>query len=437
MKEYVAAGQMVVGRTRPVSLEAVLGSCVGVTLADTAANVGGLIHLLLPEPIGQQPEFRPTLFAETGLPVFVQALLEAGAEKERLQACIAGGALVGDVSELDLLLDVGGRTAEVARSILKMGGIPVTTSETGGYLGCRLSLDMETWEAAIDPTLSFSPQQPEPIVPLTPEEVGRSIEQVRPIPQVALKIIRMLNGGVYRWGEVAEEMRREQVIVARLLHLCNTPMVGLMRKIESVDRAVLLLGERQLLQLTISAALEGVFEGREKGYSLVRGGLYRHSVGTAILAERLAVLSGVCPPDQAYTAGLLHDIGKACLDQHVARVRPLFYHRADRLGVKVIEIEQELLGHTHTDIGVRLAESWGLYDALTEAISLHHRPLEATVNPKLTGLVYLADLMMSRFHGGLDLELMNAEALPDVLDRLGLEAGRFPEIVSLVPQTIL
>jgi len=114
----VPSGSYMVSNRKPERLTAYLGSCVGVTLWDPLAQLGGLIHLLLPEPTGLSSSFQPETYAVTGLPLMIRALFQKGASPDRLEACMAGGALVGPVSAADLTLDIGGRTVEVVEQIL-------------------------------------------------------------------------------------------------------------------------------------------------------------------------------------------------------------------------------------------------------------------------------------------------------------------------------
>ena len=86
-------------------------------LFDDEAQVGGLIHLLLPEPVSRADGFQPEKYASTGFPLFLKAVCNEGASKSRLKAFIAGGALVGPLKDRDLHLDIGGRTAETVLQI--------------------------------------------------------------------------------------------------------------------------------------------------------------------------------------------------------------------------------------------------------------------------------------------------------------------------------
>jgi chemotaxis receptor (MCP) glutamine deamidase CheD len=132
-------------------LQAFLGSCVGVSVCDPDAEVGGMIHLLLPDPVTPGSNFQTERYASTGLPIFLKALTDAGAALQNMHAIIAGGALVGPVSQQDLALNIGGRTADAAKNILSEHKIHVKQSETGGFFACTLQLNMENWKSSIGP----------------------------------------------------------------------------------------------------------------------------------------------------------------------------------------------------------------------------------------------------------------------------------------------
>jgi len=436
-REYVGSGSFIVKKSQTKVLEAILGTCVAVTLCDHAAGVGGMIHLLLWEPFGDGALTSPASYASTGLPLLVQAMIDAGAKKDQMVAGIVGGALIGPVSMTDRNLDVGGRTADTVDRILWLEGIPVKVSETGGYEGRRALLNLESFETRIEPSLRMSGRGATDFTKPGPEEIEAAMKRVRPIPQIALKIIRMLGEGDYGWLDVSEKVRRDQVILAKVLRLCNVAALGLRTKVDSIERGVILLGEKKLMQLVMSAAFEDYYSQAEQGYSLTRGGLYRHAVGTAMLAERLALFTNFDRPDMAYTAGLLHDIGMVVLDQYIAKVDPFFYRQSKTQELDLIKIEQETLGVDHTQVGAQLAEIWGLSETMEEVISKHHYPEKAFNAPRLTVLVYLSDLLMSKFQAGLDLGLTSPNSFVSGLDRLGIEPSQFPEIVNLIPRTII
>ena len=435
-KHHVASGTFYLGRSQSRILSACLGTCVGVALFDREAGVGGLIHILLPEPVGSGTVFQPEKYATTGLPIFLDALYKAGASREHLRAWIAGGALVGPVMQRDLDLDIGGRTAEAVRNALDNEGITIDYGETGGVFSCVLNLNMETWECSIEPIGIERASENVETSPMTEEEISRAVAGVRPIPQVALKILRLLTDDDFNLPEVAEEVRQDQVISALTLKMCNSALLSRNQRIDSLDHALIYLGRDMFLKLVITAVINGMYEQSQAGYSLCKGGLFHHAVGTATIAEKVALVTGLAEPSLAYTGGLLHDIGKVVLDQYLATAFPLFYRQTQTHGASFMAVEKQVIGVTHCETGLRLAKNWSFPDSLTAVITHHHYPEAEKEYPELTHLVYLSDLLMSRFHTGLELERMNTRSLITRLEKLNLGPSEFEKMVDLIPDTV-
>ncbi len=435
---HVAAGSYHVGHTRAMVLQASLATCVGVILYDKTASVGGLIHLLLPEPISSAPDIQLEKYASTAMPIFLNALYDAGADQQGLKAAIAGGALVGPIVSRDLQLDIGGRTVETVLDFLRHENIPIEKAETGGFFTCQMSLDMHNWRWRIEPIGMNKPAVTTEVQAPAADDIDRCVERIQPIPQVALKILRLINEEQYEIGKLAEQIRSDQVISAKTLKLCNSSLFSRRLKIESLDHALSFLGMETLVKLVIASAMENFFDiSIPGGYSLCKGGLYHHAIGTAIIAEKLAAKTGRAKPATAYTAGLLHDIGKVVLDQYVAAAYPLFYREMADQAIDLCQAEKTIFGLDHTQVGSRLARQWSFPASLTDAIRHHHAPENAAENVGLVHIVYLADLLMSRFHSGLELDRMDTTALLSILETVGLSIDQFPDMVDLIPTGVL
>ena len=324
---HVAAGSYFVSQSKPLILQSFLGTCVGVALFDEEAKIGGLIHLLLPEPVSGVDNFQPEKYASTGFPLFLEAMCNEGASKSRLKAFVAGGALVGPLKDMDLHLDIGGRTAETVLQYLGDENIKVEKSETGGFFTCNINLDMLTGQCRIEPAPMDQDKIAAKLQISSAAEIEQAMETIQPIPQVALKILRLIDNEEYEITALADEIRKDQVISAKTLKLCNSVVFAGSNRVESLDQALVYLGMQRLVKLVISVSVSEFFNHSGWGYSLCKGGLYHHAVGTAIVAEKLAEFTGCVKPGLAYTAGLLHDIGKVVLDQSVAAAYPLFYRK--------------------------------------------------------------------------------------------------------------
>lgn len=435
-RHHVAAGSFVASNPTPLLLQAYLGTCVGLTLYCKTSGVGGIIHLLLPEPISNESANHPEKYASTGIPIFIEKLIELGAHKEHLVACIAGGALVGPLSEQDLSLDIGGRTADTTRAVLAENGIHIERSETGGFFTCCLSLDMTTGKALIEPAGQRKIIEKADIKTPSLAEIKKAMDQLQPIPQVALKVMRLINEGGLVVDQITDEIYKDQVISARVLKLANSAMFSKRCSIESLDHALVYLGQDQLIKLILLAAVQSYFEQSSTGYSLCKGGLYHHAIGCAQVAEGLARKTQKVDPNTAYTAGLLHDIGKVVLDQYVAPAYPLFYRQVMEKSHNVLTLEKKLLGIDHTEVGRLLAQQWSFPESLQSVIRHHHYPDKNSKYYSLAVIVYIADLLLSRFHVGFELERLDTRTLADHLDSIDLNVDKFNQLVDMIPNTV-
>ena len=435
--KYVPSGEFIVSKSAPLILQAILGTCVGVAAYDPENRVGGLLHLLLPEPVSLGMRCRPERYASTGLPLFLKALFEAGASKKTLRVVIAGGALVGPVNEQDLALDIGGKTAEIAKTILDENKIYIEASETGGGFTCSLNLNLANWKVYIEPSYFKQNEFIETIPAPDRSQVECAIEKILPIPQVALKVLRIIYDDNYSPSKIAEEIKKDQVLSARTLKLCNSALYGLRHRIESLEDALILLGRNRFIQMVLSAAVKNYFNQSGFGYSICKGGLYHHAIGNAVITEKISAHTGDILPGIAYIAGLMHDIGKVVLDQYISSAYPFLYRKAPGDPVTMLEIEKETFGIDHTEVGCLLAQRWGLPDTFTEVIKWHHAPEKSFSSGRLPYIVYLSDVLMSRFQAGFEIEMLDTGQLLPAMNKIGLTMSQFPSIVDLVPhQTI-
>ncbi len=428
----IPAGSFWVGSRCALQLEVFLGTCVGVAAYDAEALVGGMIHLLLPEPPLAESAFQSEKYATTGLPLFLAAMQAEGAAPERLQVCLAGGALIGPLAAQDLALDIGGRTCEKALHFLRQEDILILHCETGGFMPTRMGLDMDRGAFSITPIGDNPTDQHRPLPAPPLDEIRLVIERIQPIPQVALRILRLVAEDDYRVSDLAGLVRQDQVIGARTLRLCNAAAFARQAEITSLEHALIFLGQDRLVQSVVAICVQDFFRQPGNGYSLQMGGMYQHAVGTALVAEQLARRSARVIPALAYTAGLLHDIGKVVLDQFVAARLPQFY-RDLTLESDFLSAEKRHLGITHTAAGGQLALDWALPAPLRDAIVHHHCPEEAAHDAVLAHTIYIADLIMSRFNTGLELEKLDGEHLVHRFAEAGLEVADLASIVDDLP----
>ncbi len=431
-KRHVPAGTFQINGKKPLVLQAYLNSCVGIALFDAEAKVGGLYHILLPEPVTGNTEYNREKYAATGLPLFIGKIIHEGGKINRLQAVIAGGALSGKVSNQDIRLDIGGRTAEVVKQILSNHGIEVIQSETGGFFTCCLNFNMDTFTCEVIPALLSEETSDDE------DNNGRisRLDDIQPIPQVALKILRMIGDDAYNIEYLSQEVRKDQVISAQILKHCNAAIFSGKGGIDSIDDALLIIGQATLAKIVTAMAVKKLLNNSYTGYSLTKGSLYHHAIGVALVAEKIAILSGKASPFAAYSTGLTHDIGKVVLDQFVSGARPFFYREIMREN-DLVATENRLLKTDHTKAGLRLAQKWGLPASITQTIRHHHAPFDAPDHGEIVTIVSVADTLFHMFSAGPSLHKVDMGSLTQRLETIGMSISDFPAIVDAIPHRVL
>ncbi len=230
---------------------------------------------------------------------------------------------------------------------------------------------------------------------------GIDVNTLPTLPAIAIEAIRLMEGENSSFDSVAELLKNDQVLAARVLHYANTASIGSRQKIVSIAQAVSVLGFNTIRSIILSASIFDSFSKKlAKNKKLVY--FWLHSIGVAVTAQILAERLGFPDSDEAYVAGLLHDIGKLILflqgsDKFKELCRQLDKQGTySTMGALPLDLENELLGLNHLDAGKAAAEHWKLPDSLTSSIWLHHQPVFETIYPEqanLGQLVRFADVL--------------------------------------------
>ena len=315
--------------------------------------------------------------------------------------------------------------------------LPVDRWETGGFFTCCLNLNLETGKADIVPSYAMMTEAKEPSPIPSQDDISSLLDRIKPIPQVALKIMRMIGEDRYSVSSLAAEVKKDQVISAQVLKYCNSVIFAGKKGIDSIDDALLIIGQNALARHVTAIAVKNMFASGNLGYSLVKGGLFHHAIGVAVLAELLARKTGRTHEFSAYTAGLLHDIGKIALDQLVADSAPMFYRNLQDHRTGILELENRLMGTDHTRVGRTLAERWNLPSRIIDAIAHHHTPEKSDSDAGIVETVALANALFHMFHVGPELTFVNHDQIGRLMQNMGLSASDFPGIVDMIPGKIL
>ncbi|RLB97476.1 MAG: diguanylate cyclase [Deltaproteobacteria bacterium] len=192
-------------------------------------------------------------------------------------------------------------------------------------------------------------------------------------PQVAAKLLEVSKDETASLADLSKIVETDPGISVRVLEIVNSAMYGLGRKITALSEAVVFLGLDEIKKLAIGMTVfEKMFKsGRTKQFDRLL--FWRHCISVAVLSMEIARETGYPDPEEAYIAGLLHDIGKVFLDIQGRTNYGQFIQELSSSSDPVIEKERSIIGMGHDDIGAFFCSKWGLPDKLAMAVKYHHQ----------------------------------------------------------------
>lgn len=214
-------------------------------------------------------------------------------------------------------------------------------------------------------------------------------------PEVWVRLNEVVNDPHASASDVAEVTAADTALTARILKVVNSPYYNFPSRVDTISRAVTILGTNDLFALATAISAARVFSNIS--VELVKPQTFwRHAVGTGLAARRLSRRCGVLHDERMYVAGLLHDVGSLVLyrkfPNKVSAV--LMASRGDE---EVLHrVEQEMFGFDHAELGAALLERWNLPPALTAAVRYHHEPERAASHRLESALVHIANVAANR-----------------------------------------
>lgn len=214
------------------------------------------------------------------------------------------------------------------------------------------------------------------------------------LPDVYLKIDRLVNDPKSSTNDIAKVVSQDASFTARLLRVANSALYRVASSIDSVPKAIAIIGVSQIRNLALSISVAKTFAGLPNELVSMEN-FWRHSQFCALAARQLAREARRCDPDTLFTAGLLHDIGELIifnrLPAQAKQALLLVLDSQDEL--PVYEAERQAMGFDHTDVGSELARQWHLPPVLIECIAHHHNLAAAKLHPRETALVHIANII--------------------------------------------
>lgn len=265
---------------------------------------------------------------------------------------------------------------------------------------------------------------------MTIEDIVSKTPDLPSIPAAAIRVVRECQSTSASASKVAEILSTDQALASRVLRLANSAFYGLSGKVTSLQDAVIVLGFRSVKDLSMVASTYPWLSRPITGYCLGPKQLWTHSFSTAVASKLVAELSNRCPQDVAFTAGLLHDIGKVALGLWMENKIGGILLYANREGLTFDQAEKRILGYDHCQVGQYMAKNWNLPDEIVLAARFHHNPDELRDRPNVVDCVHVGNYLTLAMGFGLGGDGLTYNFSEQSLFRLGLQESRLDEITD-------
>ena len=267
---------------------------------------------------------------------------------------------------------------------------------------------------------------------MTADEIIAQVKDLPVVSETARKLAVQLNQPDLHRDELVETLRCDNVLTAKLLRVCNSADYGVSEPVVSIDQALLLLGDNVIFRMVCAVGFGSSLGMAAPGYATEANGLWTHSLSTGVGAEYLAEVEsyGNFPPSTAFTAGLLHDIGKSVISKVLTpKARAGIRTKMTGQSLSRVEAEKAVLGADHCEVGACLLKRWSLPELIVEAVADHHSPvLKPAI--QLSAVVYLADCAVHLCGAAPGWQAQAVQVKNTAAEVLGLEVEKVEQIVS-------
>ena len=267
------------------------------------------------------------------------------------------------------------------------------------------------------------------------------ISHIATLPEITLKIIELVEDPTSTAQDLHNIISNDPALCSRILKVVNSAFYGLPRQIGSINRAIVLLGLNAVKNIAIAASLTKLFRGGELCARFSAKDLWIHSIATAAAAKLVCDELKLNLSDEAFLAGLIHDIGimvevQSMRHELLQVFEEMTFDSDGAPTSDMREIEHRVLGANHEAFGSGLCEAWKFPKSFTFVTSHHHEPMELPPGDRtLAAIVYVADRISAVCGYGFRIDLLSLDFDPAVTAELNLSPQQIESTKERLPHS--
>jgi len=271
------------------------------------------------------------------------------------------------------------------------------------------------------------------------DEIVCDVSELTSLPEVSIKVSELVDdpdSGVYEIGQVISQ---DPALSAQLLRIANSPFYGFSSSVDSISRAVTVLGTQQIRDLVFSTTATKAFDGIPNEIISVDD-FWHHSLYCGLLARELATHTRKAQGEMLFTAGLLHDIGHLVMFNRIPELanKAIMHTIEPNVDMELYLSEREIIGFDHAAVGGLLAHQWQLPKNLIECVMYHHEPELAEDYPDEVLLIHIANKITSQAYEAdeIDQDELFSIVTPDILQKCALTNAHIIQAIEQTQQKI-
>lgn len=214
-----------------------------------------------------------------------------------------------------------------------------------------------------------------------------------PLPGSVMKISSLLQDFNVSQRKIAEAIGYDPMLASRILRLANSPIYGFEQQVTSLTDAVNAIGNKAIYEMVLMGMVADSF-GREIRNSVIGRDVWLHSLAVALATREMCVTLQMRATEEAFSCGLLHDIGSLLLLRADSRLYSEVFNKCNRENLSPTEME--VYGFDHAQVGALAVQRWNLSDPVCSMILHHHNPARAPQALFMTQIINIADTLTYR-----------------------------------------
>jgi HD-like signal output (HDOD) protein len=267
-----------------------------------------------------------------------------------------------------------------------------------------------------------------------PQSLIKSDIELMSLPDIYLRIERVINDPDSSARHIAAIISQDPNLSAKLLKIVNSPFYGFRQKIDTISRAVTIVGHNQISDLVLGTSVMALF--REIPSNLMNMRLFwKHSVACGTCARWIAGSRKFPNTESFFVAGLLHDLGKLIIFRNLPGPAKAVLRQVRHSDSFYYQTERDLIGFDHTQVGKALAEQWTLPSGLEQAIGGHHPPWSLPLDAE-AALIFVADNLANALGCGSSGERLVSPKLTYAVDLLSLPSDIWDNLIPVIKNQI-